>query len=233
MCGMTHTVQPRFQMIDPRLIQPNPWNSNIVSHENEEKLRASIARHGMFKPVLVRELDDGTIQSIGGQHRAEQAIELGYDEVPVINLGQIDDAQAKEISLADNARYGIDDTLKLSEILNDLNVGDIENFLPWTNRDIAAMTASLSVDIDDLDLDEPTIPEDDDGPEEAPAPKTVKTHQNLRFRCSIQDSARITNLVNKAMQEQGFTKEDDLTNAGDALAFLLLQNSEDDDAGVS
>lgn len=233
MCGMTHTITPDFLTLDPRVIQPNPWNSNVVSHENEEKLRASIERHGMFKPVLVRELSDGTIQSIGGQHRAEQAIELGYDSIPVINLGPISDEQAKEISLADNARYGIDDTLKLSEILGDLDTSAIENFLPWTNRDIAAMTASLSVDIDALDLDEPTIPEDDDGPEEAPAPKTVKTHQNLRFRCTIQDGARISNLINKAMQEQGFTKEDDLTNAGDALAFLLLQNSEEDDAGVS
>jgi hypothetical protein len=230
---MTHTITPDFLTLDPRAIQPNPWNANVVSHENEEKLRASIERHGMFKPVLVRELPDGTFQSIGGQHRAEQAIELGYVGIPVINLGPISDEQAKEISLADNARYGIDDTLRLSELLADLDTSAIENFMPWTNRDIAAMTASLSVDIDDLDLDEPTIPDDEDEPEETPAPKSVKTHQNLRFRVSIPDGARISNLINKAMQEQGFTKEDDLTNAGDALAFLLLQNNEDDDAGVS
>jgi ParB-like chromosome segregation protein Spo0J len=219
-------------MVDPRLIEPNPWNSNVVSHENEEKLRASIERHGMFKPVLVRRLEGGEIQSIGGQHRVEQAIELGYTEVPVIDLGVISDEQAKEISLADNARYGIDDTLRLSEILGDLDTTAVENFMPWTNRDIAALTASLSVDIDNLDLDEPTIPDDDDQQDEAPAPKTVKTHQNLRFRNSIQDAARISNLINRTMADQGFTKEDDLTNAGDALAYLLLQANEDDDAAV-
>jgi ParB-like chromosome segregation protein Spo0J len=228
---MTHTpIQARFETMDPRTIEPNPWNSNVVSHENEEKLRASIERHGMFKPVLVRELPDGAIESVGGWHRAEQAVELGHAEVPVINLGQISDEQAKEISLADNARYGIDDTLKLSQILEGLDAAAMEQVMPWTSRDIAALTESLSVDIDNLDLDEPVLDQQDDEQEEAPAPRVAKTHQNLRFRCSIQDSARISNLINKTMQDQGFTKEDDLTNAGDALAFLLLK--EDDDATV-
>jgi ParB-like chromosome segregation protein Spo0J len=217
-------------MMDPRLIQPNPWNSNVVSHENEEKLRASIERHGMFKPVIVRELPDGTIESVGGWHRAEQAVELGYAEVPVCDLGQISDEKAKEISLADNARFGIDDTLKLSEILEGLDQAAMENVLPWTSQDIKALTASLAVDIDDLDLDEPVIndtPEDEQLPAE---PKTVKTHQTMRFRNSLQDAAKIANLINQTMQDQGFTKEDDLTNAGDALAFLLLKD--DDDATV-
>lgn len=232
MCGMTHI---QFEMLDPTKVRPSPWNANVVSHENEEKLRASIERHGMFKPILVRVYVDAstgeeTLQCIGGWHRCEQAIELGYSEVPAINLGAISDEKAKEISLADNARYGIDDTLKLSEILGDLDTGALEDILPWTSRDIAALTASLSVDIDNLELDEPVIPDADDEPEEKTA-KPMKTHQNLRFRNSIQDAARISEMVNRTMNEQGFNTEDDLTNAGDALAFLLLK--EEGDAVVS
>src|SRR5690348_6918711 len=125
----THT----YQLVDPRLIEPNPWNTNVVSHENEQKLRASIERNGMFKPALVREVSsfpgarDIKLQSIGGWHRVEQAIELGWTEVPVINLGRISDEQAKEISLADNARYGVDDTLKLSELLGELDAQAVED----------------------------------------------------------------------------------------------------------
>jgi len=228
-------------MVDPKTIKPSPWNANVVSHENEGKLRASIERHGMFKPILVREvvtrqpLEDNpsivrestTLQCIGGWHRCEQAIELGYEEVPAINLGPIDDEKAKEISLADNARYGIDDTLKLSELLSDLDKDLLEHILPWTNRDISALTASLSVNIDDLDLDEPDLPDaDDEQPEERVKP--TKTHQVLRFRNSINDAGRISTLINKTMEEQGFTSEDTLTNAGDALAFLLFKEAEDD-----
>lgn len=225
-----------YEMRDPRTIEPSPWNANVVSHENEEKLRASIERHGMFKPILIRELPSVKLSNpprpryecIGGWHRAEQAIELGYAEVPCMNLGAISDEKAKEISLADNARYGIDDTLKLSELLADLDTGELSMVLPWNQRDIAAITASLSVDIDDLDIDEPVLPdEDDDAEDEAPAPKVTKTHQTMRFRNALGDAARISDLITKTMQEQGFTKEDDLTNAGDALAFLLLKDNGD------
>ena len=218
----------KYEMRDPRTIQPSPWNSNVVSYENAVKLKASLQRLGVFKPILVREATDGVIQCVGGWHRNEQAIELGLSEVPTINLGLISDEKAKEISLADNARYGIDDTLALSELLEGMDLGEVEHILPWSNQDLAAMTASLGVDIDSLDLDDDIILEDDaDEPEEAPAPKAAKTHQIMRFRPSLADAARISALVTAAMKSEGFTTEDDLTNAGTALAFLLLNGADD------
>lgn len=217
----------KFVMMDPRLIEPSPWNTNVVSHENEEKIKASLARHGMFKPLLVRDLPGGVIQSVGGWHRCEQAIELGYAEVPVFNLGTISDDKAKEISLIDNARYGVDDTMRLSELLRDLDAQAIESTTPWTLRDISSITQSLSVDVDDLDLDEPVLPTDDDEDDEPVVPKAPKTHTIMRFRCSNEDAAKIALRVQDAMKTQGFTKEDDLTNAGDALAYLLLKDDGD------
>lgn len=215
-----------FIELDPHEIVPCPWNTNVVSHENEEKLRASIERHGMFKPVIVREVD-GQYQCIGGWHRSEQAIELGYSKIPACNLGVIDDQRAKEISLADNARYGLDDTLKLSGLLEDLDVASVEAFMPWTVRDIETMTASIAVNIDDLDVSDVNLNFDDDEEKEAPAPKAAKTHQLMKFRVPIADAARISKLVNEAMQQEGFTSSDDMTNAGEALAFILLQGEAD------
>lgn len=221
---MTHM---RYAMVDPRLIEANPWNTNIVSHENELKLRASIERNGMFKPVLVREISsfpgsrDIKLQSLGGWHRVEQAVELGHAEVPTVILSGVSDERAKEISLADNARYGVDDTLKLSELLGELDGQAIENIMPWSAGDIAALTASLAIHVDDLDLDEPTLPDQDDGDSEPLPAKAPKTHQVLRFRVPIADAANITAKIRAAQVAEGFNTEDDLTNAGDALAFLL------------
>src|SRR5437762_10365036 len=104
---------PTQLFVDPRLLQPNPWNTNVVSPDNEAKIDASNQRLGMFKPIIVRELPDGTLQILGGAHRRESAIRLGWDQVPVFNVGPVSDKQAKEIGLADNARYGHDDTLAL------------------------------------------------------------------------------------------------------------------------
>lgn len=222
----------QFIELDPTLVKSSPWNTNVVSHENEEKLRASIERHGMFKPILVREISsfpgsrDIAYECIGGWHRNEQAVELGYTAVPAYNLGPISDEKAKEISLADNARYGVDDTLALSKLLEDLDVGQLETVLPWTDVDIQAITASVAVSVDDLDLDEPTLPDDDEKPD-APAPKAPKTHQLLKFRVPLGDAQRISQLITETMREEGFTAADDLSNAGDALAFLLLGQEDD------
>jgi ParB-like chromosome segregation protein Spo0J len=226
MCRMTHTQ--RYELVDPALIEPNPWNTNVVSHENEVKLRASIQRNGMFKPVLVRELDDGTLQSLGGWHRAEQAVELGLKQIPAVILSGVSDESAKEISLADNARYGIDDTLKLSELLGELDVTAVEEIMPWTHNDIVALTASLAIDVDDLELDQPTMPTDDQDSDPLPS-KPAKTHQVMRFRVAIADAAAIGARIQATQVQEGFNTADDLTNAGDALAFLLLDGGSTDD----
>jgi ParB-like chromosome segregation protein Spo0J len=221
---MTHTQS--YELLDPRLIKPNPWNTNVVSHENELKLRASIERNGMFKPVLVRHiLETQEFQSLGGWHRVEQAIELGLAKVPTIILSGISDERAKEISLADNARYGVDDTLKLQELLGELDTTAIENIMPWSAGDIAALTASLAVDVESLDLDEPTLPEENDGDSEPLPAKAPKTHQVLRFRNTLADAQRIADRVKQVMVSEGFNTEDDLTNAGNALAHIILNGA--------
>ncbi|MEZ6841329.1 ParB/RepB/Spo0J family partition protein [Acinetobacter baumannii] len=71
----------------------------------------------MFKPIVVRQLDNGTLQIIGGEHRALVAKQMKVDKVPAFNLGKISDVEAKEIGLLDNGRYGSDDALKIGRNL--------------------------------------------------------------------------------------------------------------------
>ena len=73
--------------VETSRLRPNPWNTNHVTPENEEKLRASIARFGVFKPIICRELQDGTLEILGGEHRWQTARDMGLDTVPVVNLG--------------------------------------------------------------------------------------------------------------------------------------------------
>lgn len=225
---MHHTPANGYEHldIDPRLIRPNPWNTNIVSHENELKIQESLKRHGFFRPVVVRETDNlprGEYQSLGGWHRVEQATDLGFETVPVINLGPISDARAKEISLLDNARYGHDDALGLAQLVKDLDGLDLAMVMPWAQSDLDGFTASLSVNVEDLDLDDaPLAPDDLDKVEQAPT-KEPKTHDILRFKVSLQDAARARAIVGGTMKAQGFSHADDLTNAGDALMHILLK----------
>ncbi|MDE4297104.1 ParB/RepB/Spo0J family partition protein [Phaeobacter gallaeciensis] len=215
--------QPQYLTVAVGQLRKNPWNSNQVDAANEEKIRESIKRNGIFKPIIVRQVPgQGGFEIIGGEHRWEQAVELGYTDVPVVDLGEIDDRKAKEIGVIDNARYGIDDTLSLGEILKDIGVDDLQDFLPYGDTDLTAIFSASDIALDDLEIDESfekdADPEQED---EKPVEKAPKTHTVMRFKLSLGDAERLTTLVAKTQKEQGLTTEDDLTNAGDALVHLL------------
>lgn len=204
---------------DPSVLSPNDWNTNIVTPENEHRLDESIDRLGMFKPILVRELGDGSLQILGGQHRAQRAAARGMKSVPIINLGSIDDKRAKEIGLVDNGRYGVDDTLALAKLFDELGKKEeLAEFLPYSDSEFDAIFGSVNIDISELDID------DEDDPEEIheaePAP--VQTHQIMRFKVPVIDAHKVTEMIEKTINQQGFSDSDSLTNAGDALVYLLL-----------
>lgn len=73
--------------VETAQLRPNPWNTNIVGAQNFDKLKNSIDRLGFFKPILVRDMEDGTYQILGGEHRWRAAIEQGMQSEPVFWVG--------------------------------------------------------------------------------------------------------------------------------------------------
>lgn len=207
---------PKLLYADPKQLQANPWNTNVVPPENEAKIDASIQRHGMFKPLIVRELPGGKLQILGGAHRRDSAIRLGIEQVPIFNLGPIDDKKAKEIGIIDNGRYGDDDSLMLANLLGELGtMEELSTFMPYSDSDLSSIFSSVNIALDDLDLpDEDTIPT-------KPAEKPVQTHVVMRFKVPPADAAKITERIEKVMKTQRFTEEDSLSNAGNALVHIF------------
>lgn len=207
------------QIVNPSDLKPNPWNTNSCTPDAEVKLDASIRKLGMFKPILVRELDDGSLQILGGEHRAESAVRVGLTEVPVHNLGKIGDVKAKQIGVIDNARYGEDDQLGLAKLLKELGAeSDVTTFMPFDDTAMKNIFASVEIDLDALDLeDESLVPLG--SPSEAPA--KVQTHRIMRFRVAEENAQSITDKLERVMRLQGFTEEDALTNAGDAFGYIM------------
>jgi ParB family transcriptional regulator, chromosome partitioning protein len=205
-----------IQHLPARELHSNPFNPNRVDSAMLDRLRTSLDRLGTFKPVIVRQLSDGSYQILGGYHRSLIAQER--DEiVPVVNLGEIDDQRAKEIALADNSFYGSNDPLLLNDLLQsmDIDLGELSTFLPGHYEDIQIdLSASVDVDLDSLGLEsEP----------EVLGTKMTPTHTTLRFRVSLEDAERITELVQTTIVEQGFDGGAQAENAGDALMFLLSE----------
>ena len=211
--------------VDPRTLVANPWNVNVVSPDNEAKIEASIDRHGLFKPIIARTLPDGRLEILGGQHRTEAAIRKGIGSVPVIDLGEISVERAKEISLIDNGRYGVDDAFKLSELLSDLGSHDeLSSFLPFSQTELESIFTSTSIALEDIEL-----PEDDEEPIPMPSASKVQSHQVMRFKVPVEDAADVMEAIEEVMKAQGFTEQDSLSNAGDALVWIvnnLLKSTE-------
>ncbi|MEG0062963.1 MAG: ParB/RepB/Spo0J family partition protein [Pseudomonas sp.] len=234
----TRTIKPTVSMgvqyLSPKLLLPNPWNPNAVDPINQQKLENSIKIDGIKRPIVVRQLENGEYQIIGGQHRTQAAVELGLDTVPVINRGEISDAEAKRETLLDNYRYGSDNLDRLSELLSDPDIGDALSVLetmPIDEEELAnyfshleAMsTDSLDAEIEDAlgggsaDLDD----DEADAPVDLTTGKPVRTHQIIRFRVSVEDQAKLAELLKQVKIDEGYIESDDLTNDGDALIHLI------------
>jgi hypothetical protein len=100
-------------------ILPNPINPRTHSRQQIESLAHSIEAFGFNAPILV----DGENRVVAGHARLEAARLLGLQEVPVIRLEHLTEAQAKAYMLADNKltdRSGWDDA-KVAIVLKGLS----------------------------------------------------------------------------------------------------------------
>jgi ParB family chromosome partitioning protein len=203
--------------VDPKKLRPNKFNSNYVGPENEEKLRESLRKFGCYKPVICRELSNGDLEILGGQHRAMAAADLKFETVPVVNLGRVDDKRAKAIGLADNGRYGEDDLAKLALIVADLG-DDASTYLPFSDQDLASLFAIGDISIKDIDEDD--AKDLDELVEQAAKP--TMTHDLMRFKVPIEDAGLIREAIDMLIKAKGYGKEkDSLAAAGMALVDLV------------
>lgn len=204
--------------VNPRDLLKNNFNPNVVDAINQDKILNSIRRETFFRPILVRELESGDLEIIGGEHRNDAAVDLGMDEVPVINLGKMPDAEAKRKCLLDNSSYGENDIDRLTQMLADEGMGSAEELLailPIDEAELAGLFDSCVIDLDNLEYDDI-----EDIEFYVPVMDAINSSQIIRFKVQTEDAAVITSLINRIKSENGFTRDDDLTNAGDALIWL-------------
>jgi hypothetical protein len=135
-------------------VYPNPWNPNRQDAFIYEKEKASITEFGFIVPITVRRwtvramaiVQDGW-QVIDGEHRWKAAKELGYSEVPIIDLGEIDDGTAKQLTIILNETKGQAQPDLVKNLLNDLlsskTKEQLLRVLPYTTMQFDSMTASF------------------------------------------------------------------------------------------
>jgi hypothetical protein len=204
--------------IDPKMLEFSPWNVNSVSPENMEKLKESVRRNGIFRPIVVREVD-GVYQVIAGEHTTRVAIELGHETIDAYNLGPIDDRKAKEISVIDNQHYGVEDAFGLGNLLSEIDVNPAD-FLPFTDAEMTRIFQASKIDLDSLDLpDDLSFDTEYNKADEAMSRAPVDS-QVMRFKVPIKDAEFVQRVIEGIIKRQGFKQTDSLASAGDALVYL-------------
>ena len=150
-------------------IQPNPWNYNEQSSFIYEKEKLSIHNHGFMEPILVRTIAKGKYEIIDGYHRWLACRELGGTEIPVIDLGKVDDAKAQTMTITMNELGGEPNEIKLSKILVSLaqegNIDELTEELPYDEKELGRLVKLTDFNWDQLKPSEPLKdfqPSDDD-----------------------------------------------------------------------
>ena len=162
-------------LLDVSKVKPNPWNPNV---QNERQFQAeieSITNNGFLAPILVRQ-DGNDYQIIDGEHRfkaLQKIITEGTSgaknvpdlvskkQIPAIVV-EVDEANAKRLTIIMNETRGRADLAKLGDLLNEIapDLGaDLIIGLPYTEKqleelmDIAEFDwESLSIPVTDTDL---------------------------------------------------------------------------------
>lgn len=211
--------------ISPKKINKNQWNTNHVSAENESKLDNSIKEYGMFKPILCRTVND-QLEVIGGEHRLEAAIRNGFQEVPIINLGNITDDKAKKLSLIDNGRYGTDDFEELQALLKTLEQpNDLAQVLPYSLEDFDTLFKANEVNLDDI----PSFQDESLDDTELFSQLDKKQTQTdeipaavVKFKIPLEYTQDLDKMLRGKQTELHTEYSDPMLNAGRALMALLL-----------
>ena len=142
----TQTPSSSARVVSTLDIQPNPWNPNRQDDFIYQKELASIRQFGFVSPLIVRRLE-GFYQIIDGEHRWRAAKELGISEVPIWDLGQVDDAVAKQLTIVLNETRGKTQPDLLRPLLEDLlehqTADQLLAVLPYTPEQFKGLLSSF------------------------------------------------------------------------------------------
>jgi ParB family chromosome partitioning protein len=129
-------------------IQSPEWNANQMDEAMRHRLKTSIQRFGLVVPLVVRSVDDGRYETVGGAQRLSVLRQLHIDWVPCV-LVQADDTEARLLSQCLNRIAGEDDLgLKadlMKEVLALMPQQEVIKLLPETAGSLRAM-ASIGQD---------------------------------------------------------------------------------------
>lgn len=119
-------LTPNIQVVPIERVVPAPWNyKDPATPQQAERLKASILEDKSAGVMAVRELSNGKLECIDGNHRLEILLDIGVKNVTVENFGKITKAQAIMVAYRRNEPWFKADYAKLAVELRDTVLPEI------------------------------------------------------------------------------------------------------------
>lgn len=113
-------------------VHPNDYNPKKSNSKEYYNVVKSIKLNGFKQPILVREVD-GEMEIVDGEQRYNACIDLGYEEIYVYNLGEVDDKTAQAMTIWFEVQVPFN-KLELAPLVVELDALDVS--LPYSDQEI-------------------------------------------------------------------------------------------------
>lgn len=113
-------------------VSPNDYNPKKKNTKEYEQVVRSLKENGLKQPIFVRNVN-GSYIIVDGEQRYTAAVELGYEEIYIYDLGEISEEEAKALTIWFEVQVPFD-KVALAPIVVELNSLDIE--LPFTDIEL-------------------------------------------------------------------------------------------------
>lgn len=135
-------------------LQPDPRNARLHSKQQIRQIARSIKSFGFNVPILI----DSDNKILCGHGRVEAAKSLGLDQIPIIQLNHLTEAQARAFAIADNrlTENAAWNEQLLGEIFSELSVLDLD----FSLEDTGFSMGEIDLRIEGLNASEKAIPAD-------------------------------------------------------------------------
>jgi len=136
-------------------LRAHPLNSNVMSEDLKEKLKAHIKRTGRYPFLVVRPHPDepSRFQVLDGHHRVEILRSLGHTNARC-DVWEVNDREAKLLLATLNRLQGQDIPIRraelLHELLGEMGLNDLAGLLPETDKQLEELHALLEFPAEEI-----------------------------------------------------------------------------------
>lgn len=152
-----------YQLVSVSKLQKAPWNVKEDDALQATKLANNIRRNKQVVNIIVRDMPNGMLEVVDGNHRVDAFKEVGMRSAVAYQLGKVSVAEAKRIALEINETRFKTDHLRMAEVIASLterfSMDDLESTLPFSKSDIESYLAVLDIELKNAQteiLEDPT-----------------------------------------------------------------------------